>query len=128
MNNTFLIVSALLTMWALGAVCGSVIRNRSFRSRLNKMLETEREVANANSNSRVSVMAESQRAYLEMKPELDAIALYLREHYATEIQLGYHANRKLSEIVCGYLGRERHLTALSETWHKTAGTQLDKEG
>jgi len=47
--------------------------------------------------------AETKRGFDAMKEDADAIALFLREAFAREIDLGHHANRSLGAIVTGYL-------------------------
>jgi hypothetical protein len=64
--------------------------------------------------AQIAGMTETQRAFNEMKPEMDEIALYLREFYKDEIALGYHAGRKFGAIVTGYLAVERKLSARLE--------------
>jgi len=106
-GQVIFVFAALLIVWSLGIWIGMSWKERGFRARLDNMLVAERAVANENSDVRVSVMAESQRAFNDMKPEFDKIALFLRENYAKEIERGYHAGRSFSEIVCGYLATER---------------------
>jgi len=50
-----------------------------------------------------------QPSFVEAKDDVDTISLFLRDHYAREISLGWHANRKLGQIVTGYLAREREV-------------------
>lgn len=111
MNHQILSALAVICLvvgaWACGGWYGSVIQARKNRKLLMAHLADERDVANANSDSRVAMMTESVRAYNEMKPDVEQIALFLRENYSREINLGYHGGRKLGDIVCGYLAVER---------------------
>lgn len=57
--------------------------------------------------TRIRMLAEQLKGFELMKTDTDTIALFLRDRYKEEIQLGYHANRQLGEVVIGYLGKER---------------------
>ena len=58
-------------------------------------------------NAQIAILAENQKTYLEMKTEIDQIALFFRSSYRVEIERGAHADRTLSQIVIGYLKGER---------------------
>jgi hypothetical protein len=46
---------------------------------------------------------ETRKEFDVMKEDIDGIAVFLREQFAHEISMGYHANRNLATIVVGYL-------------------------
>jgi hypothetical protein len=57
----------------------------------------------------------NQDAVIEMKAWIDEIAVFIRTHYAKEIELGQHAAFKsLADAVKFYMGRERQMTAAAE--------------
>src|ERR1700678_3733500 len=62
---------------------------------------TRRECAAAQSRQE-TVRAEQGKGFKLMSDEQNEIALFLRANYAKEIAMGYHANRGLGAIVCGY--------------------------
>lgn len=52
-----------------------------------------------------------RREHQEMKDELGKLAIFIREQYKREIELGQHANiRTAVDAACMYMGRERMAT------------------
>lgn len=52
-------------------------------------------------------LAEAQKPLQKQNEDVQAIALFLRYNYGQEIKEGRHSNRSLSDVVIGYLARER---------------------
>jgi predicted ribosome quality control (RQC) complex YloA/Tae2 family protein len=52
-------------------------------------------------------VSESMKPLQKLNDDVTAIALFLRYNYEQEIKEGRHANRTLSDVVTGYLARER---------------------
>lgn len=54
---------------------------------------------------------EMREQFEAMRAEQNAIAIFLREHFAREIEAGFHAGRGFAEIITGYLAELKALKA-----------------
>ena len=150
MNTTTLIIFAFIVMWGLGAWCGELVRKSErdnyWRGQLALALaRVEGEPRSPNMSPAISdwlgrvtailrgyeqqrqaeqtaMAPESQKALAEAKEAVDDIALFIRENYQREMQLGYHSGRKLGAIVVGYLAVERQYTNQANARHMAAVT------
>jgi hypothetical protein len=78
---------------------------------LSAVMDVMRSFDNDRAAAQTAMSPEGQKGLLDAKEAVDNIALFLRENYQREIGLGYHSNRKLAEIVTGYLAHEREMAA-----------------
>lgn len=99
-------VFVVLTIWITAKLCIKY-RDSYWREHFSEVINNERKTALQTASARMSQMEESQRAYFEMKVDVDDIALFIRENYKDEMGRGWHSGRRLGDIVTGYLAVER---------------------
>lgn len=110
------IALAVMTLgfFSLGFLTSVLIyqKRKTYWQQLGYNIGRETGIADTKSGftAQLAAMTQTQEAYYDIKPEVDEIAMFLRERYKSEINLGYHANRKLGAIVTGYLAVERKQT------------------
>lgn len=81
-----------------------------------RLVEADKDIRELRSNNALTdVQVEENKKIhqenIDYKNTMDKIALFLREHYQKEINLGQHAGFKdLADCVVFYLGKERVLT------------------
>lgn len=107
-------VAYLCLVWGLlfiAAVAAQHLVYRRFTADLSRAHKTE--LANAIQSVHQSyvtqdaAIAEELKLLREQNNEVNEIALFLRNNYKQEMQLGAHANRTFSQIIIGYLAKER---------------------
>jgi uncharacterized protein YdcH (DUF465 family) len=68
-------------------------------------------------SSELEEIRQVRQERLDMKAEIDRIALFIREHYKREIELGQHNNMKtIADVVMFYMGRERRAVNSLKWW------------
>lgn len=114
MTHTSIALAVTLGFFSLGFLTSAIIyqKRKTYWQQLGYNIGRETGIADTKSGftAQLAAMTQTQEAYYDIKPEVDEIAMFLRERYKSEINLGYHANRKLGAIVTGYLAVERQGT------------------
>ena len=68
-----------------------------------------------------------RQGFADMKDQLDAIAIFLRENYAEEIKLGQHnAMKNVAQAAIYYMGRERVLRKEVERLERKLDRERDR--
>ena len=70
-------------------------------------------------DSEIDEIARIRREHIDMKDQIDTIAIFLRDQYREEIALGQHGRMKnVADVALYYMGRERILSKRVEQLEK----------
>lgn len=70
-------------------------------------------------DSQVAEISTLRREHIDMKDQIDSIAIFLRDQYREEISMGQHNRMKnIADVVLYYMGRERILSKRVEQLEK----------
>ena len=79
-------------------------------------------------DSQVAEISTLRREHIDMKDQIDSIAIFLRDQYREEISMGQHNRMKnIADVVLYYMGRERILSKRVEQLEKRLERREERE-